>query len=380
MSATMDDAQAQLFGEFPRSVGSPQQHMVHSEGEFDVFTETVQGRRNAYSSLAVFPPGEPVVCDKVSFDLDADKGEPFEDGLRDDEKIEVMRDDPAVAEEVLGPVCDDAQKLAANLLVCEYPVMGVFSGFGIHVHALTEPTEDPAERMGSVARYWRHHLGLPTLDHKPIGDEQRIMRVPNMERVHLTDLFDPDAERYRCDLFTIPLTGDELLDITPESLLEMSRAPRPGVTVDDDERPAMPLYEDHVKESRAVTSRPDRPSIEGEIDAEGADWLVKELLRMPCMYENLLLDPEPPHDIRLNSAVLMFNAGMTPAEVVEVFAVLGWKDWDRSVTHHQLKHIYENGYSDMNCETIQMNGYCTRTEDPEACPTYGWSGGRCEWR
>lgn len=380
MSATMDDSQRQLFGEFPRAVGSPEQHIVHSEGEFDLFTETVLGRRNAYSSLSWFPGGK-VVCDKVSFDFDsAGKESAFEAGLRDDEKIELMRNDEDLAEEVLGQVCEDVRAIAKNLLVCDFPVMGVFSGFGVHVHALTQPQENPGDNMGSTARYWREQLGLPTLDHKPIGDEQRIMRVPNMKRVHLKDIFDGDAPRYECDLWTVPLTGEELAEITPHGLLELSKEPRPSVTVKADERPEMPFYEDYTREERAVTMRPDRPSVEGEISDKGVDWYVKELLQMPCMYENLLLDPEPPHEIRLNSAVLMFNIGMEPAEVLGIFEAIGWDDWDRAVTRKQLKQVYQRGYSDMSCKTLREKGFCTRQEEPVECETYGWSGGEAEWR
>lgn len=375
---SMDDPQRQLFGRFPRAVGSPEQHIVHSEGEFDIFTSTVLGRRNAYSSLSWFQLDGTVICDKVSFDLDAPKDEYF-DVERDDKRIEMMRWDLDLADKVLGKVCEDARKLADALLDWGFPVMGVFSGFGIHIHALTQPEENPAENMGSTARYWRDQLGLPTLDHKPIGDEQRIMRVPNMKRVHLDDVLDRDATRYDCDLWTVPLTGEELAEITPEWLLELSEVPRPDVTVGATERPDMPLYDDYTRDQRAVTMRPDRPSVEGEIADDDVDWYIKELLQLPCMYENILLDPEPPHEVRLNSAVLMFNIGMTPDEVLEVFAAIGWSDWDRSVTRQQLEHAYRKGYSDMSCETLRKEGFCTRQEEPENCETFGWSGGEVEW-
>ena len=381
MSASMDQTQRQLFGRFPRSVGSPEQHIVHSESEFDVFTETVQGRRNAYSSISWFPVGGGVVCDKVSFDFDsAAKEEAFHEDVTDDIKIKLMRSDPDLAEEVLGEVCEDVQKLAQASLEESIPVMGIFSGFGVHVHQLYQPESNPAEHMGSTARYWREELGLVTLDHKPIGDEQRIMRVPNMKRVHLEDIFDPEAGRYECDLWTVPLTGRELAEATPQSLLSLSGAPRPNVTVESDERRAMPFYEDYVREDRSVTSRPDRPSVEGKIDSEGIDWYVKELLQMPCVYENLLLDPEPPHKIRLNAAVLLFNVGLDVGEVLDLFEAIGWSDWDRQVTARQLDQIHKRGYSDMSCQKLRKDGYCTRSDNPPDCPTFGWSGGAPEWK
>lgn len=379
----MDAAQQALFGEFPRAVGAPEQHMVHSASEFDAFVDTVEGKRNAYATISWFPPGDGVTCDKVSFDLDsAAKDEAFPGGMTDDAKITLMRKDDDVADEVLGDVCDDARKLGRAASTEGIPALGVFSGFGLHVHLLFQPESDPGEKMGTVARYWRERLDLITMDHAVVGDEQRILRVPNMRRVHHDTRSPPYGVAVPCDLWTVPLTRDELAEVTPQRLLELSRGKRPDVGVDAAERPAMPFYDDYTaSDSRVVTSRPDRPSVEGELSDEGIEWYVKELLRMPCMYENLLLDPEPPHDIRVNAAVMLFNLGMGPSQVVDVFRQIGWRDWDESVTRSHVKHIYQKGYSDMNCTTMRRRGYCTREDDdPTECPCYGWRGGECEWK
>lgn len=377
----MDKAQEQLYGRFPRAVGSPNQHIVHSKQEFDAFTETIQGRRNAYASISCFPVGGGVVSDKVSLDLDsAGKESAFSDDMRDDEKVALMRKDTNVAEEVLGEVSEEARKIARTAERQSIPALGVFSGFGIHIHLLFQLETDPSEKMATVARKFRDELDLITLDHKIIGDEQRIMRIPNMRRVHLEDLFDDDAERFECDVWTVPLTRDELAEITPQRLLKLSKEPRPEVKAEARDREPMPFHEEYKDDSReAVTARPDAPSIEGDLDDEGLEWMLKHLLRMPCMYENLLLDPEPPHEIRLNSAVLLFNLGFSVDEVLDLFAQIGWKDWDREFTRRQLKQIYRKGYSDMSCHTLRQEGYCTRQEEPTNCPTYGWSGGECEW-
>ena len=384
MSASMDEIQDTLFGEFPRAVGSPEQHLVHSREEFDLFLDTVNGRRNVYSSLAWFPSGS-VVCDKVSFDFDsADKDAAFEDGLRDDEKIWRMRNDPDLAEEVLGQVCDEVQSLAWACIEEGIPTIGVFSGFGVHVHQFYEPEVNPAEKMGTTARYWREELDLTTLDNAPIGDDQRIMRVPNCRRVHVE--YEEDhpnlrtvIDRWPCELWTVPLTAEEMAEASPQRLLRKAKAPR-TIPVEIGERAEMPLYEDYTRSTQnAVTMRPDGPSFEGEISDEEVGGLIKELIPMPCVYENLLLDPEPPHRIRLNAAVMLFNVGLQPPDVLKLFEAIGWRDWDREVTAKHLRHIYKSGYSDMNCTTLMNEGYCTRSDEPSDCPTYNWSGGECEW-
>lgn len=376
----MDKPQRTLFDAFPRAVGAPTQYIVHSPGEFDVFVETVRGTRNAYSSISWFPLDGGVVSDKVFFDLDsAGKEEAFPDEMREDEKVDAMRDRPALAEEVLGEVCAEARALASESLDAGIPTMGVFSGFGIHIYQFYQSEPNPGDKMATIARHWREELGLVTLDPAPIGDEQRIARLPNMPRVHLDALF--GAEPVECDLWTIPLTGDELAEVTPTWLLEASKAPRPDVTVEADERPEMPLYEDYL----GVTY--DAPEIDRgqrlditEMEEDSYQRLVRELLQMPCMYENFLYDPEPPHEIRVNAAVLMFNAGLTPDEVADIMAGAGWRDWVRAFTKRQLEHIHQKGYSDMNCKTLRQEGFCTRDDEPESCPTFGWGGGRPEWK
>lgn len=377
----MDQTQEVLFGRFPRSVGSPNQHLVHSTGEFDEWADTVFGRRNAYSSLSWFEIDGTPWCDKVSFDLDsAAKDSAFNEmNLRDDEKIDLMRTDENLADEVLGEVCEEARELTRELRFDGIPVAGVFSGFGLHIHALYQPQCKPAPHMGSTVRKYREELGLATVDEKPIGDAQRIMRVPNMKRVHLANPSKQVTKRWECDLWTIPLSGTELCEVTPEGLLDRSTGPRPSAFAEPDSRPEMGVHDDYTRTAVDTPERVKEVVDSVDLDDEGIEYYVRDLLKMPCMYENVLGDPEPPHKVRLNSAVLLFNVGLKPAEVADLFGQLGWRDYDRETTMKHLKHVYKKGYSDMNCETIQQEGYCTRVEDPENCVAHGWSGGEAEW-
>ena len=113
------------------------------------------------------------------------------------------------------------------------------------------------------------------------------------------------------------------------------------------------------------------------VDDEELDYLLDEWLQMPCMYERIK-QRNPEHEVRLNAAVLLFNVGFTPEEVIDIFSRVRWVDWNRSKTEYYVRHAWKHGYSDMNCETAKRLGLCTRGDDD--CPTEGWSGGKAEWQ
>ena len=106
---------------------------------------------------------------------------------------------------------------------------------------------------------------------------------------------------------------------------------------------------------------------------------IKRILKMPCMYERVI-QPNPRHDIRRNLAVLLFNMGYSVDRATSLIARLNWRDFNRKTTRAHLQHIRDKGYADMSCRTMIARGLCTRTDDPERYPTYGWKGGKAEWK
>jgi DNA primase large subunit len=100
---------------------------------------------------------------------------------------------------------------------------------------------------------------------------------------------------------------------------------------------------------------------------------------MPCMVQRIL-QPNPEHEVRLNVAVMLFNVGMTPEDVTNIYGQLGWVDFDRNVTKNYLKDIYRSGYSDMSCRTLREEKLLCVQDDPSDCSCYGWSGGEVEWQ
>lgn len=380
----MDPVQKLLYGKFPRRVGNPVQWPVHSESELDAVIEECEGERNLYATISHFDltEGGGVVSDKISIDLDSPMKEAaFPRTDRDDEKVMLMREDPELAQEVLGEVVEDARRVAERAEAEQIPLVGVFSGFGIHLHLLYQDQLQARQHLATTVRRYLDELELDTLDIQLIGDVQRILRMPNVRRVYVDadrgESIDEDTHTMACNLYTIPMTRDEVQDLTVKDLLNWSESPR-QIPLPDEERPEMQVYDDYLEERATV-----RGEVEVEIDVQNYEKqgilnMLKELLQMPCMYERIV-QPNPHHMVRFNSAVLLFNAGFTRQEIEEMFMSLGWVDADRKKTRKFLKQIHTRGYADMSCQSIQSLGLCTRKEDPESCSTYGWGGGQAEW-
>lgn len=382
----MKPVQRYLFGKFPRRFGNPVQWVVHSESEMDAAIEACEGERNLYSTISHFDltkHGGGVVSDKISLDLDS----PFKDAAfpgtgRDDEKILRMREDRDLAQEVLGEVVSDARLVAEHAQAQEIPLVGVFSGFGLHLHLMYEEQSNAQRHLATTVRKMMDYYDLDTVDIQLIGDVQRILRIPNVRRVYVDadrgEEITQDTHVMPCNLYTVPLTCEEIRELTVDELLDWSTSPREIPLPDDDERPSMRVYDDYL-EQRATA----RGKVETEIDVDeyerqGLLNMLKDLLQMPCMYERIV-QPNPHHMVRFNCAVLLFNSGFAREEIEDIYMRLGWRDGDRKKTRKFLKQIEERGYSDMSCRTIQGLGLCRREDDPESCETYGWSGGEAEW-
>ena len=389
----MDAAQRELFGSFPRRVGTPSQHWVFTEAQVDLFLETISGKRNAYVTVNRLPidgSGRGLTgleADKVFFDFDGDKSA-LDDGMAADVAVARMRDDPDLADAVLGDAVAEARQLAERSLHDGVPVLGVFSGFGVHVHQLYQPTDEGVQtKQASTARRYIDLLDLETADEAVIDNGQRICRMPNVERTTYEEKESRHgvvkvADGRGTGLWTVPIGGEELTEMTVEWLLEESRGPTYyDESAFPDDRPEMGVFADYVddlahgddgwSEAKPVEERSDGP--EGDVRV-----LLEELIRMPCMVERLD-QPNPCQTVRVNGAVMLFNLGMNPQEVNALFRRLNWTDYDRKTTMKHLRHIYNNGYSDQSCWTLRRKGMCV-VDDPSDCPTHGWSGGKPEWK
>lgn len=419
----MDVAQTLLFGDFPRAVGvtTPdhsdmelRQYLVHSETEMDGVIERTAGQRNLYSSISWYEPvridgefeGNAVVADRVSFDFDSSaklsEEEQEEYGSEDEtpnwahplipefatdaEVIESMRDDADIREAVLGDVCFNVRKLAQACIEGDTPIIGVFSGFGIHVHQLRQPTRSrPGDKMLSTANKWVTELKLSCSDERASGRPFRIMRIPNVERVdhvetHAEGEPGNGTDTISTGLFQVPLTAAEMAEIEPEDLMDLSREPRPEIGSEPAERPRLKVHEDHLGTSgEGVGQAKMRPVPKISATNDLLRKIIEDTVQMPCVYERAF-GRNPPNDVRVKLGIMLLNAEYSVSEVTDFFAGLNWVDFDRDTTEYQLTKLKQSGKGDWSCRTMQAKGLCTRADDKHDCRRYGYKGGNKPWQ
>lgn len=367
----MDAIQSTLFGEFPRFVGNPRQFPAFNEDAFDVFLAESEGSHNCYARIGWMGRTGDTFTDSLFFDFDADVSV----DVTDTELIADMRSSARRREEVLDAVVADVRSLAQFAKEQSIPTIGVYTGKGVHVHLLTEPRANAQRELLSNQRWLEDVCDLDTLDPKVVGDTKRLCRVPNCRR------YDETLES-TIDLYTVPLSRPELCDLSSVDLLEWSRSPR---TIDPPGGSRLPLF---ARDEYVIDSTREAGSVEAvsigeqtydDLTEDMEAWL-RSVLQLPCMYERVMTR-NPDHLVRFNAAVMMFNVGLTPEDVVEVYGRLGWHDYDAEKTRRFATQIYESGYSDVSCARMQEEGLCVyaRGEREGSCEAYGYPGGRMDW-
>ena len=370
-----------LFSDTPRYVGlvgpergeNGNQFVIFDETNYQLFLDANYGELNMYTRISYLESGRSML-DKVFLDLDVDK--PDDDHAYAATKIPKMKEDRKIADDVLGDVVEDARRVGRYVDERNLPAVAVFSGMGVHVHVLAEPTLQPDRALRTTVRKIEDEANLQTLDERGArqGDYNRLCRLANCPRI--------GADGHPIGIYTVPLSVEELKDLTVETLLDLATSPRQA-PVSDGERLELSVHDEYEVGTTSsvadVEARDMAELVPGEaLDDQLETWL-KDVLKLPCMSERLLTR-NPDHDVRLNCAVLLYNCGLTPSEVEDIYSRLGWFDFDSNVTRSHLDHIYEAGYASMSCKTIQEKGLCVfeKEERPE-CSVFGWQGGQASW-
>lgn len=362
----MDKAQKILFDGFPRFVGNPNQFCVFDEKTFDLFVENNEGEANCYARISTLSRTGTPMLDRVFLDLD---GEVHED-MTEKEMVRQLREDSEFRASVLGAVCEDAQSVAELCREHSIPLVGVYTGKGIHLHAFYEERESPERELVSNTEWMIDEAGVSTFDRAVLGDVKRLCRVPNCRRFDGV-LMSPT------DLWTVPLSQRELESITPKKLAEWSREPR-QIEKPGESRPPFFVRQDEEYEPSVEPEKVEREPLgvaEAELNEKMEKW-VADLLQLPCLYERIKTN-NPAHSVRLASAIMMYNAGLERQDIVEVFSRFGWADFSPKKTRKFLKSIERKGYASMSCATLQSKGLCVFEQGSreEECDKFGYSGG-----
>ena len=366
----MDSVQEILFGEYPRFVANPVQWACFDEGSFDMFLDANEGEANCYSRISWYARDGGIMLDEVFLDLDSE----FKiNGMSETEMVDRLFSDGQFRQDLLGGVVKDVRSVAKFCREESIPLIGVYTGKGVHLHALFESRREPVQELKSRQDWFVEECNLSTFDGQVRGDIKRLCRVPNCRR------YDDELEQ-PTKLYTVPLSHNELLDVTVDELVDFSVSPR-IIPIPGESRPpflSVPDYDgggavEMVEVEQKATGE------FGEVSEKMEAWL-QDVLQLPCMYERIQTR-NPAHSVRLNCAVLMFNVGMTVEEVLTVFKQLGWRDFDEQVSRKHLRQIKRKGYVPMSCAKIQASGLCVFDQGSrvEKCEQFGFRGGESEF-
>lgn len=366
----MDEIQYELFGEFPRFVANPSQWAVFDEGTFDMFLEKNEGQANCYSRISRYGRDGAIMLDRVFLDLD---GKVPQSGLTDTELVGRLFRDEQFRQDVLGDVVSDVRSIAELCHKESIPMVGVYTGKGVHIHAFFEERRSPQTAYSSRQKWFVEECDVSTFDEQVRGDMKRLCRVPNCRRYD--DKLDAST-----DLYVVPLSKQEMRELTVDDLVSFCKSPRQIPIPGESPPPFLKAPEYDSEDTREVVKVEKRDTGEFSEVTEKLEMWLEDVLQLPCMYERMKTR-NPAHYVRLNSAVLMFNAGMSVDEVVTVYSQLGWHDFDKKVTTKHLKQIKRRGYVSMSCAKIQSKGLCVfkQGEREEKCPHYGYEGGESEF-
>lgn len=362
-----------LFEPLPRFVANPRQWLVYDEESFDLFKQHNDGSADCYSRISWINTQGEYELDRVFLDLDAE----IDGSITDSEMVTSLHASKSNAEDLLDRVVADVRSIADLLYEESIPAVGIYTGKGVHIHALYEPRVDPKEELRSQTNWILDQADVDTFDRQVHGDTKRLCRVPNCRR------YDSRLDK-PTDLFTVPLERREMRDITAGELAEWSKQPR-SIELPGESRPPLLTHPDYQVDDRAEQSVDVESKSVGTyngsyVDKDVEKW-IQSILKLPCLAERIVTR-NPSHHVRLGAGIVLLNQGLTINEIVDVFRQLNWADWSAEVTRKQLKSIKREGYSEMSCAKLQSKGLClwSPNERGEECDHYGFRGGQLTYK
>jgi len=319
----LDPVTELLFAPFDREVASPQRRRVRSQAQFERFIDNNNGLADCYATLL---PAPYTRTSYIYFDFDDVKG------------IEYS--------------VDDARKFYVWLLEEDFTVIPVISGkkgfhFYIEVNGghgrlqqdtkmlmhnagyfMIETVFGPVREImvrgidGKDRRTLRNEERLIAPDPTVIGDARRITRIPNTLR--------PPSNLTWCTY--LPVDWHTQMDLI--DLIEHMKSPH----VYEYPTRRVPMIEDFPKPGKEYESTREWEPIEGltPIVPLSSNEYLKRISR-PCLYRHVM-SGSPAHHVRaaLTVDLLVF---LTPDEIFNIFAGLGWSDWNPEVTRTQIESL-----------------------------------------
>lgn len=335
-----------MFNKFPRYVGNPRQHQIQTNQQLQQYITVNSGNHNCFTSVYSTFNGKPVI-DKVFNDID--------------------NESPNTALTI-------AKKLFIKYLDYDLDIVPVWSGVkGFHVYPLLEPKiygDDIQLLLKQFSYKFIEESGIfttaddkmkiPLVDTAVIGDVRRLCRYPNTQRISKSGT--------SISSFCIVLDPSKFLDMEIDEILELSKCPQdlsnykidtPTLTLNDFDYSKVDL--NSFKSNQILMPNVDIKTIEIK-NQSVTSKILSRLIKRPCI-RNLLLTVNPPDKIRYAATCELYRIGMNPFKIVELFAGIGWTNFDESQTLYQVQQICAKNSQTMGKKLMIQHGFCTNNED-----------------
>jgi len=302
-----------LFNKFPREIG-PRRKVVSNLNEF-IFYFNSSFMKDFYVSLYPLK----LEIDKIFIEIDA----------------------PSV-----GKALNSALKLHDRLNKYDIPHIIVFSGHrGFHFYILFKrwiPVN--VETARAVIRDLQLSLteGIEYIDTHCFGNVRQLVRVPGTRH--------PKTKHF-CTYIPQDFDIDD-----PLGIVMWSKSHH------------VPIYHidklPDIKELVDVNYVPEYSIIKGErvdlaIDLNIRVKMLKDIIR-PCLYKRLLIDREPPHEIRTDLVAELYWLGFTEEQVFNIIRELNWTDFNPKLTKYHIHKIFEKKLLPMSCSRLSKFVKCTK--------------------
>ena len=336
-----------MFEKFPRYVGNPRQHKIETDQQLKQFMFVNSGNNNCFTSVYSTLNGKTVI-DKVFNDIDnGDK----------EKALEI------------------AKKLFKKYLEYGLDVVPIYSGMkGFHVYPLLKPKiygDDVALLLKQFSYKFINEANvyeitddgkkIPLVDTSVIGDLKRLCRYINTQRV--------SSSGTPISSFCIMLDPSKFLDMEINEIIELAKSPQnhlnykinePTLTLDDFDYSKVNLNE--FKSNQVPTTTIEQINTLQIKDKNVSIKILSRLIRRPCI-RNLLLTTNPPDKVRYAATCELNRIKMSPHKIVNLFAGIGWSNFDESKTLYQVEQICLKNSQTMGKKLMIQNGFCTNNED-----------------
>jgi len=345
------------FSRFPRTVGKPDQYMIHDFDAFIFFFKYNYGKTplftstNSYWDLNEIGNPTNIYYEKLFFDMDTDTGYTQEEAHKE------IR--------IIAKYCND------NKIPCTIS----FSGLGFHFFMFFKPKiytldENLSRTIKGVANYIKEELKLKTAN-LVCAEPKRLVRIPLSKYVTKKEGEDEwNVTNRNC----IPLTYDQVMNLSTEEIKQLSsnfKTLKQKYRTDGNSI----FIKDFIKDNKIDITKKvimtDRSGVHMEeqfsydnVKDDDIFKIVQFLIPFPCLSRNIF-DKNPPHFIRFSAcAFLSHNSILNKDEALNLFdkisIVAEWNDRQNTMTRrYQIENIYSNPeYDRYSCEKMNMYGCC----------------------